>query len=109
MKTIDEIACEYCNKSFQCSKPKTDKEYCKTCGSGRKKCFLDGVEFAQRWIPTAEELPDKDGTYLCKDTYDKQIKLLVYNKNHGCWDDHSGDDYYCDIDRISHWRKIELK
>jgi hypothetical protein len=70
--------------------------------------FKKGVEFAQRWIPASEELPDEDGSYLCKDTYDDSVKMLVYNKYHGCWDDHSGDDYYCDIDRISHWRKINL-
>lgn len=35
--------------------------------------------------------------------YYYKVQILVFNHKHKCWDDEDGDDYDCDIERVSHW------
>ena len=32
-----------------------------------------------------------------------QTEILLFNKYHNCWDNQDGDDYNCDIDKVTHW------
>jgi len=74
MKTLEKAACEFCNKSFQCSKPEMDKGYYKSCKSGIKRCFLAGANFRQpeiddlkteiQWLKSEIELLKSKGKEL---------------------------------------------
>lgn len=59
------------------------------------------------WIKTSEKLPEADTRVIAykKDSYLK-IHFLWYNKYHNCWDDEDADDFYCDIDQVSHWMPL---
>ncbi|MDC7221610.1 MAG: Lar family restriction alleviation protein [Spirochaetales bacterium] len=57
-----------------------------------------------RWISTAERLPDKD--MACLIVYRRETYKAVWNDYHKCWDDHSGDDYWLDPEVPTHWRPI---
>lgn len=66
------------------------------------------------WIAVQQCLPNKDGNSsiacLCYDAYHRQVRVLVYNEYHGCWDDESGDDYYTDAigGKVSHWMPLPV-
>lgn len=66
--------------------------------------FRSGVEFAQRWIPVEEELPQED-TYV----------LTLSNRHNGdvyyrvIWFRHGGFFSIEQTSNITHWRPIELK
>ena len=63
-------------------------------GNGFKK----GVEFAQRWIPVEEELPEKS----------KQVIVKLENGWHTCtWI--TGDGTFAFNVKPTHWRHIDLK
>lgn len=32
-----------------------------------------------------------------------QIQILVFNHEHECWDQEDGDDFDCEIERVTHW------
>jgi hypothetical protein len=60
------------------------------------------------WTKTSERIPDRVpntrySQVWCLCVNDGEVKVLVFNHEHMCWDDHSGDDYYCDIGEVSHW------
>ena len=60
--------------------------------------FLSGVEFAQRWIPIEEELPEKS----------KQVIVKLENGWHTCtWI--TGDGTFAFNVKPTHWRHIDLK
>lgn len=61
------------------------------------------------WKLTEEARPEQDQCCIVFDTYDKQIKLLVFNEFNKCWDTEDGDDYCCDIERVSHWMPLPEK
>ncbi len=65
------------------------------------------------WVKTSERLPDRvpGASYsqvpcLVWDTKFKEVRILVFNHDHECWDDEDGDDYECDIERCSHWMPL---
>lgn len=68
------------------------------------------------WISINEKDKLEDGKYLVNKKYEWQrhetkgvyyeIQILTFNSFHECWDDESGDDYYCDIDRVTHFMKL---
>jgi hypothetical protein len=58
------------------------------------------------WIKTTDRLPDSDGTYIVWDTHHYMVRTLVFNHENECWDDEWGDDYECNIERVSHWMPI---
>ena len=60
--------------------------------------FLSGVEFAQRWIPIEEELPEKS----------KQVIVKLENGWHTCtWITEDGT--FAFNVKPTHWRYIDLK
>ena len=60
--------------------------------------FKAGVEFAQRWIPIEEELPEKF----------KQVIVKLENGWHTCtWI--TGDGTFAFNVKPTHWRHIDLK
>lgn len=59
-----------------------------------------------KWNKTSDVLPEANHAYLVYDTHDNYVKILCYNNYDNCWDDEDADDYYCDIDRISHWMDL---
>jgi len=34
------------------------------------------------------------------------VEMLVFNHEHNCWDDSTGDDYECDINSVQYWMDI---
>ncbi len=60
--------------------------------------FKRGAEFAQRWIPVEEELPENNEDVLVKTKY-RGIKMTMRSYNEWV--------YYGK--GITHWRPIELK
>lgn len=84
MKTIDEAASDY-----SCRKDNESESY---------MGFKSGVEFAQRWIPVNDELPECGTEIIVKNEHRKEVRKI-------------GSIY--DIKDITefatHWRPIELK
>ena len=57
-----------------------------------------------------EKIDENDGEpFIVFDTYDKTVKVLCFNNYHDCWDGEDGDDYYCDLNRVSHWMPFPKK
>ena len=102
MKTINDAALEY-------AELKANKLFRRLEVSIAEKSFKAGVEFAQRWIPVEEELPDEKNGYINKEviafTSDNCVYILIYDNYLG-WIPNGTD---ADIDSITNWRPIELK
>lgn len=105
MKTIDEAAKDYV-KDFGGNPELSLSEIIEYAIED----FKAGAEFAQRWIPVDDELPEKDGMYLVKSNYDG-IVCRPFNSYYNCWDQEDGDDFYSESvgGKVTHWRPIELK
>lgn len=64
------------------------------------------------WIPTTQQKhPEKPGLKRyeqipCLVVKGGQIQILQWNCEHLVWDDASGDDYYCDVEDVSHWMPL---
>ena len=78
------------------------------------KGFAMGVEFAQRWIPVSEELPE-DGEIVLITIEDCHIDVVVGIFNGKEWmcrlyvpTGHTDFIIY-GIDKVTHWRPIEYK
>ena len=56
------------------------------------------------WKKSTQELPNESGSYFV--FYDNTVRILVWNENHECWDDDSGDDYFCDPTDVTHWMEL---
>ena len=75
-------------------------------GNGFKK----GVEFAQRWIPVEEELPEIGEKVITKMNKDKRTSYGIATRIREEWEinahwiDHTFSNMI-----ITHWRPIELK
>ncbi len=59
-------------------------------------------------ITSGADMPQKDRPgwyeqYDCLVFHKGEIKHLVWNCEHLCWDDSSGDDFYCDPLEPSHY------
>jgi hypothetical protein len=72
---------------------------------------LSALKEKIRWIPIDERLPEREqgvrySQVKCLVIHNDEIKILVFNHEHGVWDDESGDDFYCYIQDVSHWRKL---
>ena len=67
------------------------------------------LEAAGAWcaIKTIDDLPkkqtDRYGQYDCLVYHKGGVKPLVWNCEHVCWDDWTGDDFYCDALEPSHY------
>ena len=97
MKTIEEAACDYVNNKY--------KEFAlldifgeETSIRDLSSDFIEGVKFAQRWIPVEEELPEKS----------KQVIVKLENGWHTCtWITEDGT--FAFNVKPTHWRYIDLK
>lgn len=109
MQTVNEIAKRYANK----------------CPHGvwrddAELAFLDGVKFAQRWIPVEEDLPScyENGNWdglrsdFCLVKFDDE-SIDIARMYKGTMDGFEFQDWYDKIDFdfgssiITHWRPIE--
>jgi hypothetical protein len=115
MKTIEEAAY---NWKRNCTELLTIEE-----------AFIAGVEFAQRWIPVDEELPENIDNVLIKILCEPHpptqavhlpqkepftmVTLGYYYKNfNGSWHIMHNlieNKFHCTSWQVTHWRKIELK
>ncbi len=103
MKSIEEAAKEYSNTSGnQSSKSMRETEY----DTGRFVGFKAGVEFAQRWIPVEEELPEEFDTVLVKDSNGciALATILVSSRIGKYFSVDSGG-----VENVRYWRPIEIK
>ena len=97
MKTIEEAAENYIQSKY--------KEFALLDIIGEDTSIKDfrddfkaGVEFAQRWIPVEEDLPEKF----------KQVIVKLENGWHTCtWI--TGDGTFAFNVKPTHWRHIDLK
>ena len=107
MKTIEEAIIEYSENAD------IDEEtYIADVYDG----FKAGVEFAQRWIPVEEELPEVGEMVLTKmEKRHGDTRLQNYYstatrlENQGEWQDVNWVDHSISFGHITHWRPIELK
>jgi hypothetical protein len=42
---------------------------------------------------------------VCDERF-REVRILVYNDFHECWDTEDGDDYYCDLSAITWWMPL---
>ena len=72
--------------------------------------FEAGVQFAQRWIPVEEELPEIGEKVITKMTKDKRTSYGIATRIREEWEinAHWIDHTFSNMN-ITHWRPIELK
>lgn len=63
------------------------------------------------WISIKDRLPDravgvKYSEVPCLVYQQGDTQVLMFNHEHMCWDDRSGDDFYCKIGDVSHWMPL---
>ena len=63
------------------------------------------------WIKTSEQRPEKKPRLKYSDPKvlvwsEGEVMMLCFNHDHECWDDESGDDYYCDIEDVEYWMPL---
>ena len=93
---------------------------CVTVANREEASFISGVEFAQRWIPVEEELPENANEIILKNEkwiteynpngtrmgyMDDERKKLFYS---AYWDE-NGECYLMSEEQPTHWRPIKLK
>ena len=116
MKTIEEAAQEFANNAV----PSLIKEpAAEILRKAYREGFEGGVEYAQRWIPVEEELPEPSFTelVLVKGFYeDKNYGRLKFLRVSRLRSIHKGNALWIGLtDKIkskytvTHWRPIEMK
>ena len=70
---------------------------------GKIEGFKAGVEFAQRWIPVEEELPEENIFVLCINPFSAFVACFK-GKDKGFRIPNVDEEY-----KITHWRPIEYK
>ena len=107
MKTTEEAAKEYSRRVS----PQSD-----WTARNAEISFKAGVEFAQRWIPVEEELPEVGAMVLTKmekrhgDTWvQNYYSTATRLENQGEWQTVNWVDHSISFGHITHWRPIELK
>lgn len=73
--------------------------------NAKYKGFIDGVAWAERWIPVEEELPDNQDIVLVKTDKGCVSTAYLHGKESGfiCY----GQEAYNDLGEVTHWRPIE--
>lgn len=56
------------------------------------------------WISIQENLPKTNDSFLV--VYRGQILIRMWNPDEVCWDDEDGDDYWKDVNDVSHWMPL---
>ena len=103
MKTIEEAAIEYAKIEYE-DLYYNDSDEDSIDVDITIKDFKAGVEFAQRWIPVEEELPEKYTPVLAYDTYPTKCYVVKYDSVFGFMTNH-----FNQCVKVTHWRPIELK
>jgi len=72
---------------------------------------LKGGGMKDKWIKTSDKLPDRlEGVsysqVACLVVNDGEVKILVFNHEHLCWDGEDFDDYWCDINQVDYWMPL---
>jgi hypothetical protein len=86
----------------------------KACASGYEvslsiKEVREIVGMLERWvaIKSLDDLPKKQTNryeqYDCLVYHKGEVKHLVWNCEHVCWDERTGDDFYCDPLEPTHY------
>ena len=105
MKTINDAALEY-------AELKANKLFRRLEVSIAEKSFKAGVEFAQRWIPIEEELPEVGEIVLVRTKINKVTTCEMYIPK-DYLDNILGEKEWAASynfkQAITHWRPIELK
>lgn len=75
--------------------------------NAKYKGFIDGVAWAERWIPVEEELPDNQDIVLVKTDKGCVSTAYLHGKKSGfiCY----GQEAYNDFGEVTHWRPVEHK
>jgi len=63
------------------------------------------------WIKTSEKKPPREPNVKYSNPsvivyYKREVMMLCFNHEHECWDDESGDDYFCDVEDVEYWMKL---
>lgn len=100
MLTIEQAAIDYCSET----------DGYKFIAHSPFKSFKEGVQFAQRWIPVEEELPEIGEKVITKMTKDKRTSYGIATRIREEWEinSHWIDHTFSNM-TITHWRPIELK
>ena len=101
MKTIEQAQEDYANNTFIEPDTYIGEIY---------NAFKAGVEFAQRWIPVEEELPEIGEKVITKMAKDKRTSYGIATRIREEWEinAHWIDHTFSNMN-ITHWRPIELK
>ena len=101
MKTIEEASIEYVKSNFLLET---------IWAQETQDAFKSGVEFAQRWIPVEEELPEVGEKVITKMTKDKRTSYGIATRIREEWEinAHWIDHTFSNMN-ITHWRLIEHK
>ena len=99
MKTIEEAARDY-------ALSREDNDYT----IETEMAFESGIEFAQRWIPVEEELPEIGEKVITKMNKDKRTSYGIATRIREEWEinSHWIDHTFSNM-TITHWRHIDLK
>lgn len=75
--------------------------------NAKYKGFIDGVAWAEHWIPVEEELPDNQDIVLVKTDKGCVSTAYLHGKKSGfiCY----GQEAYNDFGEVTHWRPVEHK
>lgn len=107
MKTIEEAAIEHAKNLFFGS---SSIQY--LCKGDFTTSFIEGVEFAQRWIPVEEELPEVGEIVLVRTKINKVTTCEMYIPK-DYLDNILGEKKWAASynfkQAITHWRPINLK
>jgi malate/lactate dehydrogenase len=73
--------------------------------------FATSVVREAGWVPVAKGLPERVpnkrySTVPCIVTRNSFVEILVFNHEHECWDDASGDDNECAIEAVAAWMPL---
>ena len=107
METIKEASIEYADSIYKNLVP--DTEITNTHDDLWNYTTIDfvaGVEFAQRWIPVEEELPEVNQNILIKraEPFDK-YEITGFRRANKYYSNETGNE----IKNVICWRPIELK
>lgn len=64
------------------------------------------------WVPTLDRLPanppgfPNDDHVACLCIWEFEMRLLQWNAHYKVWDDHDGDDFFCDAQEVSYWMPL---
>lgn len=55
------------------------------------------------WILFEEQKPKHEQRCLVRYKPWEDVIILTYNERFECWDDNTGDDYFCDFTEVDYW------